>query len=250
MSALVALAPGMGAWGQARLELTYESPVECVRPGDAVFLDVWMRGVDPDRACGFQAFLTFDPTVMDFVGGLYTDEPFGLPIVDPIVANGDAVDLASGVDVLRGQECASGEAWLATLVFEARDVDATTTFDFRPHLPPTPISTDQGETIEPLELLGSGPLRVDPACDAGVKCSDFKKLKAKCLEGGKIKGKAILFDREHEGEIVTLVIDDVERLGAVIKKNKAKFKPCCFKPGVHAVEITFPANCLRINVEC
>jgi len=86
---------------------------------------------------------------------------------------------------------------------------------------------------------------LDAGCNTGgsqVTCDDIKKLKAKCKNGGKIKGKVVLFDGSFDGDTITVAIDG-NKMELTINGKKAKFAICCFSAGDHSVNLTNPANC-------
>jgi len=87
---------------------------------------------------------------------------------------------------------------------------------------------------------------LDDGCDtgAGPTCGDIKRLKAKCKDNGKIRGKVLLFNENFDGRTVTIAIDGDEK-EITINGKKAKFRSCCFGAGEHTVELTDPANCDR-----
>jgi len=109
---------------------------------------------------GLQAFLSFDENALTFIGGDYTNEPFGLPIIDPITADGGDIDLASGIDDANGQEPTTTSAGLATLSFVAGTLEGPTNVSFRGHEPPTRFSDEFGNEIVP-GLLDSPTILVD-----------------------------------------------------------------------------------------
>lgn len=143
------------------MSLNTNQPADvCVRPGEPVTVRLLMSCV-PGRVRGFQAFLSFDPAALTFVSGSYTSEPFGLPILYPITANGPDIDLAAGIDDLGGQDPTSTSAHLVTLDFIAGSSDGLTTVAFRPHEPPTRFSDEFGGELGPALLVDSPTICVD-----------------------------------------------------------------------------------------
>ena len=79
---------------------------------------------------GYQAFTLFDDTLLSFTGGSYTSVPYGLPVINPIVAVGDAVDVSAGINDLFGQLPTEDDALLATLTFDASTTTTGDSFTF------------------------------------------------------------------------------------------------------------------------
>jgi hypothetical protein len=99
-------------------------------------------------AAGYQAFLRFDNSVLQFVAGSYSlPAPFGLPLIFPIQANGDNIDLAAAINQVIGQQPTQADAVLATLTFAARPNPATTSVAFRPHQPPSRFTLVGGTAL-------------------------------------------------------------------------------------------------------
>jgi hypothetical protein len=126
-----------------------------IQIGDILEVALVMTSVCPIEAAGFQAFLDYDPAVLDFLGGEYTPEPFGLPILAPIspTPTGE-IDLSAGINQFMGQPPSADDAVLATLTFEVIQVPpgCTPGVIFRPHVPPTRLTTLGGDDIVPLAL--------------------------------------------------------------------------------------------------
>ena len=166
------------------LDIDYgEIPIE---PGDFVVLTVSMTICDEREAAGFQAFLDFDPAEFQFVHGTYTDEPFGKPIIFPIEADGEAIDLSAGIDVEHGQGPASGPADLAYLTFMSVSGGCRNSVWFREHEPPCRIADPFGEPITPLSLdeLEETPCPADIILDCDVNVADLLDLLARWGESG------------------------------------------------------------------
>src|SRR5207249_3133713 len=80
-----------------------------------------------------------------------------------ITANGASIDLAAGVDVFNSQQPTSADAVLATLVFQARAVTATSGVVFRPHQPSSRFSAATGGDVE-ATTINSQQVRVSQKC--------------------------------------------------------------------------------------
>ena len=168
--ALVAWAPGVSiaqpncSLGPNQLVLRVPDLSQlCSRPGSTITVQLSMACLT-QTVSGYQAFLAFDPTVLTFVAGNYElTGPFGLPLVFPITANGGSIDLAAGINVFAGQQPTSADALLATLVFQARTVTATTGVTFRPHTPSSKFSAAGGGDVE-ATTVNSQPIRVSANC--------------------------------------------------------------------------------------
>ncbi len=79
-------------------KLIFEVPADslCVTPGEKVTVELWQRNLT-QAVQGFQAWAQFDSTQMTFVSGTYTATPYGLPVITPITAVGDDIDMAAGI---------------------------------------------------------------------------------------------------------------------------------------------------------
>ena len=139
--------------------------------GDLLVVNVFMTDVGPIEAVGFQAFFSFNSAELDFVAGSYVPAPFGLPVIPIIVAVGEDIDMASGVDVINGQPGTTANSHLATLVFDVVADFCLPDIVFRAHDPPARITDDQGMPILPLELVVIGITadcngnEIEDACD-------------------------------------------------------------------------------------
>ncbi|MHC4080794.1 MAG: GC-type dockerin domain-anchored protein [Planctomycetota bacterium] len=137
----------------AELRLEVQDFLGPYDPGDTVIVKVSMADLGGFEAVGFQAFLSFDTGTLEFLGGTYIDEPFGLPVIPIIVADGVNIDMASGTDVESGQQPTSADSDLAILFFEALEPICLPDVIFRHHEPPHRITDDLGNPADPLELV-------------------------------------------------------------------------------------------------
>lgn len=159
--------------GPATLELVYNK--SCYKPGETVTATLRMKNLGA-AAAGFQAFLHFDTTKLQFVSGAYTSPaPFGLPVITPITATGGGdIDVASGINVFGGQPPSSADADLVILTFTALGPDdcaASNTLAFRSHTPPTHVTNNVGAELLPLALLDAPTITIDgtaPLVTAGT----------------------------------------------------------------------------------
>ncbi|MFQ5495984.1 MAG: cohesin domain-containing protein, partial [Phycisphaerae bacterium] len=141
-----------------RLELIPDST--CLQPGETLTVTLRMTDLGVVKASGFQAFLSFDPAVLSFVGGSYTDTPFGFQF--PIETVDGSIRLAAGV-VPGNQSPSSQDADLATLTFTAAAAlcgGAVVGFD-RAHQPPTRLSSAGGPEIPGLGLIDTPRVVID-----------------------------------------------------------------------------------------
>jgi hypothetical protein len=159
------------------LEFRLTPGSECVQPGQTVTVELHQRDLD-QLVRGFQAFVRFDSTRMTLDSGTYTASPYGLPVIDPIAAVGDDIDMAAGIDDFAGQSPTTDDALLVTLTFTAGSTDGLTTLTFRPHDPPTRFSDETGLPVTPT-LIDAPPIVIDgtppvitcPA-DVTVECGE------------------------------------------------------------------------------
>ena len=104
-----------------QFDLTLDSPAgACLAPGDTVTVVLSMGCVN-DPVYGYQAFVSYDPSALEFVSGEYQRwDRFGMPLLSPITATNGEIDLAAGVDPFTGQPpITAGRAELVELVFRA-----------------------------------------------------------------------------------------------------------------------------------
>lgn len=158
-----------------------------VAAGEPVTCEVWIEGPACDSGApyvsGFQAFLGFRTDRLAFVGGDYTDDPFGLHIV-PIAADGGELDLAAGINPLQGQDPVCERHLVANLTFTAVvDGEGCNQLFFRAHIPPSRLVDEDG-IPQAAELLSTPasvwPVDFDADCD--VDADDFAVF-ALCLNG-------------------------------------------------------------------
>ncbi len=155
----------------AILRLQLDEPSGSFQPGENLDVLITMSGLNQAEAAGFQAFLSFDSSELVFLGGSYLPEPFGLGILDPIVANGQEIDLAAGINVILGQPPTTQDAPVATLTFQATVEICLPDITFRNEMPPTQITDMFGNMITPFNTRNITPVadcnsnQIDDGCD-------------------------------------------------------------------------------------
>ena len=113
-------------WIKEPPKLTLTAGPDCVGPGDSVFLQVHMSDLMDVGipVSGFEATLEYNTQMFLFVGGDYTDDPFGLHLIDPIIETppgSGTIRMAAGINSLDNppQLPTLDDALLATLEFVA-----------------------------------------------------------------------------------------------------------------------------------
>jgi hypothetical protein len=149
-------------------------------PGHQIAVDVWMRDVQAPGATGFQAFVEYDNALLTYRDDLssYTAVPFSLHILNFGAAPPFDIEWAPGSLRIDGSAApfeapSTGDAKLATLVFDVLDECATTSLEFGgyPAFPVffselslygVPIATSTTNT-DPLDLDDTPPVITCPA---------------------------------------------------------------------------------------
>ncbi len=148
--------------GQLSLDLPPAQEL-CLTPGEILPVTLYMSCLDVPVS-GYQVFLEFDTAALQFVSGEYVlPDPFGLPLVWPLQAEGGHVDFAAGINVMFGQPPTQADAPLAYLTFVALETTSATSVRFRPHAPPSQLSTADGQPLLPA-LVDTPELWVSPGC--------------------------------------------------------------------------------------
>jgi hypothetical protein len=150
----------------------------CVTPGETVTVELWQRALTvPVR--GFQAWGQFDSTAMTFSSGTYTATPYGLPVITPITASGNNIDMAAGINDFAGQLPTTADAKLVTLTFGTTSMpDGPTVVSFRYRDPPSRFTRADGTELTPclvqsptILIDGTAPVITCPA-NKTVECDE------------------------------------------------------------------------------
>ena len=93
---------------------------------------------------------------MTFIVGAYVTDRFGLGIVNPIIASGGQITLASGINVFTNQPPVVADCDLAYLVFQPLGTGCQPRIRIRQATtPPTRFTDSDGVSIEPLILINA-----------------------------------------------------------------------------------------------
>jgi hypothetical protein len=232
----------------------------CLFPGESVTVTLAMADL-PDPVSGYQAFLVFDPSVLQFVEGSYhLPEPFGLPIIYPITADDGRLELAAGINLFGGQQPTTVDADLVTLVFEAQAVEGSTVIAFGRQEPFTQFADSGGMAVFP--ALVDSPLIV---VSADISDTDGDGVRDPCdncpqtpnpdqadedadgvgdacdLCPNTIPGSAV----DAEG-CPPLIPGDFDRDGDVDEDDFLIFRVCATGPAVPYPAEALPAGCTLI----
>ncbi len=142
----------------------------CLQTGATTTVTLRMSDLGLFEAAGFQAFLSFDPTRFSFVSGVYTNSPFGVHLIDPIVAIGGEIDVAAGIDPIAGQMTTTANADLVILTFQAlTDACGGTVVAFRGSAAPTGITDTVGTAASGLVTVDTPSIIID-GTPPGITC--------------------------------------------------------------------------------
>ncbi|NNF43881.1 MAG: hypothetical protein HKN62_12715 [Phycisphaerales bacterium] len=131
-------------------------------PGPVFDVELRMRDLGGQEAIRFETSLRFRPHRVTFLHGAYTSEPFGLPLITPIVAMDDRIDLSAGLDPSTGQPPSSDDAVLAVLTFESTGPSCGFELEFCLNEGPSRLIQPDGTAIVPLAL------HILPGCPGDV----------------------------------------------------------------------------------
>lgn len=135
-----------GALAQPILEI---APVA----GPGITVAVRLRNISATPVAGWQAFLEFDPARLSFVSGTYVTTNFGLPLVSPIAAQSNHIDLAAGINPFLSQNPTNVDQDIAILTFNTVGTGCLPQVRVRTHTPPTRLTDSGGLSIDPLTLI-------------------------------------------------------------------------------------------------
>jgi hypothetical protein len=129
-------------------------PQHCYLPDDLVQIQLQLVNVtSATPVAGFQAFTTFDESMLEFVSASYSPAPLGLPIITPIqVTDRNRINLAAGIDAFNSQPPATSNGLLATLTFRVLVAQTNPMIHFTPHVPPTNMTTPSGDPVSTLQV--------------------------------------------------------------------------------------------------
>lgn len=166
---------GAAAPSDVTLKLKVSGGNSPVEPGDVVTVNLLLTNLNGQEAAGYQAFLGFDDSRLEFIGGIYT-AAFGLPIIDPMYTTGSTIDLAAGIDPFNNQSPVVTDSVLALLGFLVlEEAPCVSSVQFRLENPPTRVTDPMGQALDPLILdsLPAEPPTPDLNGDGVVDVSDL-----------------------------------------------------------------------------
>jgi len=124
-------------------------------PGPGVNVALSISGLSPTQTAGYQAFLEFDTTHLTFVSGEYVTSSMGLTLANPIMANGNRITVAAGINAFSGQQPTGADQDFAYLHFTSTGTGCEPRVRFYADaFPPTRLTDIQGVAIGPLALHG------------------------------------------------------------------------------------------------
>jgi len=140
-----------------RLVLAADDP--CAGPGDQITVTVAMANV-AEPVSGGQFFLQYDPSRLQFTDAATGCPEFGLEIYEQVDQTAGTIDYAVGLPF--GGTPVAGDRGLAVFTFAV--IDSPDGFgppvSFRQHVPPSRLSTAEGDAVHPV-LLGAEEAEVE-----------------------------------------------------------------------------------------
>ena len=121
--------------------------------GPGVTIALRLRNITATPVSGWQVFLEFDAARLTFSSGSYMTDRFGLPVIFPIAAHGNQIDLAAGINPFTGQSPTNVDQDIAYLTFAVVGTGCPAHVRVRPHSPPTRLTDDSGNSIVPLTII-------------------------------------------------------------------------------------------------
>ena len=121
--------------------------------GPGITVALRLRNIAATPVAGWQAFLEFDPARLSFVSGSYVTTHFGLPLVSPIAAQSNRIDLAAGINPFLSQNPTTDDQDLASVTFNVVGTGCLPQVRVRTHNPPTRLTDVGGLSIDPLTII-------------------------------------------------------------------------------------------------
>lgn len=122
-------------------------------PGPGITIAVRLREISSTPVAGWQAFVEFDPSRLAFVSGSYVTTRFGLPVIAPITAQGNQIDMAAGINPFLGQSPTGEDQDIAFLTFTPTVGGCLPQVRIRTNNPPTRLTDALGISILPLAII-------------------------------------------------------------------------------------------------
>ncbi len=136
-----------GVFYAAKDKLVLKSPSEYdvifAKQGTEITIELHQE-VLANAVVGYQAFLSYDATMLTYTGGALTNTPYDHPLLAPPATAAGEINLAAGCI---GETFA--DAKLATLTFEAGSKEGITEIVFRQHDPETQFTDNGGDPVVP-----------------------------------------------------------------------------------------------------
>lgn len=127
-------------------------------PVPGTVIAVRIRNIASTPVAGWQAFLEFDSARLSFISGAYITTNFGLPVINPITASANHVNIASGINPSLNQNPTTLDQDVAILVFNPLGTGCEARVRIRPAtLPPTRLTNTSGQPILPLITISPWP---------------------------------------------------------------------------------------------
>jgi hypothetical protein len=143
-------------------------------PGPGITVAVSISNLGADRAAGYQAFLEYDPAVMQFVSGEYVTDQIGLVLTGPVTAQGSRITLAAGINPFSGQQPTGSDSDLVVLTFEPAGAGCEAAIRFRDDAQPPTRLTDINGVAIPVGLRSLWPAcRADYNADGVLGVQDI-----------------------------------------------------------------------------
>ena len=122
-------------------------------PGPGIPIAVRLRDIAATPVAGWQAFFEFDFSHLTFVSGSYVTTQFGLPVIFPVIAQGNHIDMAAGINPFLGQSPSGADQDIAFLNFTPTGTGCLPQVRIRTNNPPTRLTDASGVSILPLTII-------------------------------------------------------------------------------------------------